>query len=82
MVVNGIGDLLAGVRADAAAAPFDYLGLKMMVCIFGHTTLATRVWAFSKGVGAIQWGASLPRACSRAEALRSRSDSWWRLHLS
>lgn len=37
------------VRYGAGAAPLDYLAVKLMLAVFGHSTTATRLWAFLCG---------------------------------
>ena len=44
-----LGQLLSELRADAGAAPLDYLGVKLFTSILGHGTAATRSWAFVMG---------------------------------
>jgi uncharacterized membrane protein len=41
------------VRFDAGAAPFDYLANKLVIGLFGSSTLSVRLWAFSCGGMAI-----------------------------
>ena len=45
--------LLATVRGHAAAAPLDYLGVKLATHLLGHGTEATRTVAFLAGVFAV-----------------------------
>jgi 4-amino-4-deoxy-L-arabinose transferase-like glycosyltransferase len=55
-----IEPLLSGVRAQAGAAPLDYLGIKFTTIIFGATPEAVRLWPWlmgSLGVPAIAWTA-------------------------
>lgn len=40
---------LAGVRSDAAAAPLDYLGTKLVMGVLGFSTIWPRVWPFAMG---------------------------------
>ena len=37
------------LRADFGAAPLDYLGVKLFTTVLGHSTIATRSWAFAMG---------------------------------
>ena len=36
---------LESVRSQTAAAPLDYLGVKVAIRLLGHGTVAPRVWA-------------------------------------
>jgi hypothetical protein len=46
-------EFFARVRHDAAAAPLDYLGVKVMTTVLGHGTVATRLWALLLGIAAV-----------------------------
>jgi len=41
------------VRHDAAAAPLDYLAVKLTTAVLGHGTFATRAWAVFLGIAAV-----------------------------
>ena len=52
---------LESVRSQTAAAPLDYLGVKVAIRLLGHGTVAPRVWAYLMGVlavAAIAWAGS------------------------
>jgi 4-amino-4-deoxy-L-arabinose transferase-like glycosyltransferase len=64
-------EFFARVRHDAAAAPLDYLGVKLMTTVLGHGTVATRLWALLLGIAAVPliYAAARRLFDSRAAAL-------------
>ena len=54
-----------GIRAQGGAAPLDYLGVRTVTFLLGHSPAATRTWSLLAGIATIPAAGMVARAISR-----------------